>query len=64
MWRFNGKFDNIYQVTEEADITMEAAEVRLWGERPKMRLSSPLSFLQVILPILWTRGPGQMRMVN
>ncbi len=26
----------------------------------EMRSSSPLSFLQVILPILWTRGPGQM----
>jgi hypothetical protein len=25
---------------------------------------SPLSFLQVTLPILWTRGPGQMVMVT
>jgi hypothetical protein len=29
-----------------------------------MRPSSPLSFLQDILPILWTRGPGQMVMVT
>jgi len=27
-------------------------------------LFSPLSFLQVILPIIWTRGPGQMVMVT
>jgi hypothetical protein len=26
--------------------------------------SSLLSFLQDILPILWTRGPGQMRTVT
>ncbi len=26
----------------------------------KMMPFSPLSFLQDILPILWTRGPGQM----
>jgi hypothetical protein len=26
--------------------------------------ASPLSFLQDILPILWTRGPGQMVMVT
>jgi hypothetical protein len=32
--------------------------------RGKRRLFSPLSFLQVILPILWTRGPGQMVMVT
>ncbi len=33
-----------------------AAETRF----VQMRLSSQLAFLQDILPILWTKGPGQM----
>jgi len=28
------------------------------------RHPSPFSFLQVVLPILWTREPGQMRTVS
>ncbi len=59
-----GEMGNIYQaaiVVEDWKLqTSKSLVARLARRRP----SSPLSFLQVILPILWTRGPGQMIMVN
>jgi hypothetical protein len=54
------KIETIYHANEAAETTMDAAA----DMGKSVRLFSPLSFLQVTLPILWIRGPGQMVMVT
>ncbi len=45
---------------EEINFLLKARIVSKIWKLAEMRPSSPLTFLQAILPILWTRGPGQM----
>jgi len=46
------------------EITFGVAWAGFAEKRCEEESSSPLSFLQDILSMLWTRGPGQMVMVT